>query len=134
MLYSQLRRIGMVDLALAQRLKNIRESLGLRLTEAAEKLGFSSYQILSNIEEGKREVKVSELIRFSRVYYCGIDRLLGHEETDSHVTFVWRNPPEEKRAEIERDILYRCEQYNTLEKLLKREVKESLIEVTLRRY
>jgi Zn-dependent peptidase ImmA (M78 family) len=121
----------MVDLALAHRLKKMRESLGLKLIEAAERLGFSSYQILSNIEEGKREVKVSELLRFSRVYYCGIDRLLGYEETDSYVTFVWRNPPEEKRTEIERDILYRCEQYNTLEKLLNREVKESLIGVTI---
>ena len=119
----------MGDLVLAQRLKKMRESLGLKLTEASQRLGFSSYQILSNIEDGKREVKVSELLTFSRVYYCSVDRLLGHEETDYQVTFVWRNPPQEKRAEIERDILYRCEQYSTLEKLLNREVKESLIEV-----
>jgi Zn-dependent peptidase ImmA (M78 family)/transcriptional regulator with XRE-family HTH domain len=121
----------MGDLVLAQRLRKMRKSLGLKLTEASQRLGFSSYQILSNIEDGKREVKVSELITFSRVYYCSVDKLLGHEERDYQVTFVWRNPPHEKRTEIEKDILYRCEQYSTLEKLLNRNVKESLIEVSV---
>jgi len=40
----------MGDTTLGIRLKDIREALGMKLNEAAEKLGFSSYQILSNIE------------------------------------------------------------------------------------
>lgn len=121
----------MADLSLATRLKELRESLGLKLTEAAEKLGFSSYQILSNIEEGKRDVKASELFKFSKAYYCSIDKLLGYEEIDSEVTFVWRNPPQVKKTEIERDILFLCEQYRLLENLLNIKSNEKFIKVTL---
>src|SRR5271169_1008164 len=121
----------MADLSLGTRLKEIRDSLGLKLTEAADKLGFSSYQILSNIEEGKRDVKASELLKFSKVYYCNIEKLLGYEESDSKVTFVWRNPPRERKTEVERDILFRCEQYQLLEKLLDHVSKEKFVKVTL---
>jgi len=119
------------DLSLATRLKELRESLGLKLTEAAEKLGFSSYQILSNIEEGKRDVKASELFKFSKAYYCSIDKLLGYEGIGSEVTFVWRNPPQVKKTEIEKDILFRCEQYRLLENLLNIKSNEKFIKVTL---
>ncbi len=121
----------MPDLSLATRLKELRESLGLKLTEAAEKLGFSSYQILSNIEEGKRNVKASELFKFSKAYYCSVDKLLGYEGIRSEVTFVWRNPPQMKKTEIEKDILFRCEQYRLLENLLNIKSNEKFIKVTL---
>ncbi len=121
----------MADLELSARLKKIRESLGLKLTEASDRLGFSNYQILSNIEDGKRELKASELLKFSRVYYCSIEKLLGHEEIDTKVIFVWRNPPKERKNEIEREILYQCEQYKLLEKLLDIKSREGFIKVSL---
>ncbi len=121
----------MTDMSLALRLREIRESIGLKLTEAAEKLGFAHYQILSNIEEGKREVKASELLKFSKVYYCSIDKLLGYEKPETEVTLVWRNPPKERRAEIEKDIFSRCERYRLLETLLKLKPKERFINVTI---
>ncbi|MBI5674919.1 MAG: ImmA/IrrE family metallo-endopeptidase [Nitrospirae bacterium] len=117
--------------SLALRLKQIRESLGMKLTDAADKLGFSSYQILSNIEEGKREVKASELLKFSSVYYCSIDKLLGYEKPLADVAFVWRNPPKERRAEIEKDILSRCERYRLLESLLNLKPMDRFINVTI---
>lgn len=119
----------MGEMTLASCLKEIRESLGMKLTEAAEKMGFANYQILSNIEEGKREVKASELLRFSKVYYCSIDRLLGQKKPSENVIFVWRNPPKERKVEIEKDILSRCEQYSLLETLLNLKPKERFINV-----
>ncbi|GBE06491.1 helix-turn-helix domain protein [bacterium BMS3Abin10] len=121
----------MSDMKLANRLKSIRESLGLKITEAAEKLGFSHYQTLSNIEDAKREVKASELLIFSRVYYCSIEKLLGHEEVETNEIFVWRSAPEERKGEIEKEILYQCEQYQLLENLLNIKSREGFIEVTL---
>ncbi len=117
----------MDNMTFALRLKEIRESLGMKLTEAADKLGYSSYQILTNIEEGKREVKASELAKFSKVYYCSINKLLGHEEPATEATFVWRNSPKEHKIEIEKDILSRCERYHLLETLLKIKPKERFI-------
>ncbi len=121
----------MADLALAQRLKSIRESLGIKVTEAAEKLGFSSYQILSNIESGDREVKVQELQRFSKVYFCSIEKLIGNAEIEPSTKFLWRNAPKERRPEIENEILYHCEQYRLLEKLLELKTKEGFIKASL---
>lgn len=121
----------MDNTTLALRLKEIRESLGMKLTEAAEKLGFSSYQILSNIEEGKREVKASELAKFSKAYYCSINKLLGYEEPAEEVTLIWRDPPKANKFKIEQDILSRCEQYHLLETLLKIKPKERFITVEL---
>lgn len=121
----------MASSSLGLRLKHIRESMGMKLTDAADKLGFSSYQILSNIEEGKREVKASELVKFSSVYYCSIDKLLGYEKPTEDAAFVWRNPPKERRAEIEKDILSRCERYRLLESLLKLKPMDRFINVTI---
>lgn len=121
----------MADFTLAQRLKNLRESLGIKVTEAAEKMGFASYQILSNIESGDREVKVQELQRFSKVYYCSIEKLLGNAEIETSTKFLWRNAPKERRIEIESEILYHCEQYKLLEKLLDLKTKEGFLAASL---
>lgn len=69
------------------RLKKIRESLGMKLNEASTRLGFSSYQILSSIEKGKREVKAVELLNFSKTYCCSISKLFDHGKQIN----VWKN-------------------------------------------
>jgi len=114
----------MIDKELASRLKKIRESLEISLSDAAEKLGFANYQTLSDIEKGKREVKASELALFSKLYYCTIDTLLGLKAEKGEIVFKWRNPPSKDRIKIERRIFYLCEQYHLLEKLLDIESKK----------
>ncbi len=121
----------MADLTLAHRLKQLRESLGLKINEAADRLGFGSYQTLSNIENGEREVKVQELQKFSKVYYSSIDKLLGKSELDTSTKFLWRSSPKERKQEIESEILYHCEQYKLLESLLEVKTKEGFITVSL---
>lgn len=104
---------------LAFRLKAVRKSLGLTLKEAARKLGFQHYQTLKSIEDGTREVKASELSKFSKVYFMSMNRLLGGEDIQPHNAFLWRNPPQvESKKQVEAAIFYRCEQYHLLEKLL----------------
>lgn len=117
----------------ASRLKAARESLGLTLVEAAKRLGFPSYQTLKNIEDGEREVKASELSKFSKVYFASIGRLLGVKDLQYKNAFLWRNPPQaESRKQIEAEIFFRCEQYNLLEKLLNLKVKRgTFLDVTI---
>ena len=118
---------------LGGRLKTARESLGLTLTEAAQKLGFQNYQTLKSIESGEREVKVSELSIFSRAYCISIGNLLDQKELQRPADFLWRNAPGNKtKKQIEATIYYRCEQYNLLERLLNLKIKKGAFpEVTI---
>ena len=73
-----------------RRLRELRESLGLSVGDAAEKLNFSSYQTLTNIEEGKRQVKASELPLFSKIYFCSLSTLLGEQPVQERLSLLWR--------------------------------------------
>lgn len=123
----------MINKEIASHLKTARKSLGLTLVEAAKKLGFPSYQTLKSLEDGQREIKASELLKLSKVYFVGIGRLLGEKEIQLGNTFLWRKPPQVKiKKQIEAEISYRCEQYNLLEKLLNLKAKRiQLFNVTI---
>lgn len=123
----------MADQNLARHLKEIRMSLGLNLNEAAKRLGFANYQTLRSIEAGEREVKVSELGKFAKVYYCSISSLLGLSEEDFSCNFLWRNLPEDEntKKETEGDLANVCKQYSLFEKLLNLKPKKRLPEITL---
>ena len=117
---------------LAFRLKAAREAAGLSLGDAAKRLGFPSYQSLSNIENGQREVKVSELARFARVYFCNLNDLLTDQVPKTEYAILWRNPPEaeELKKQAEREIFSLCEKYHMMEKLLGIKSEKGFMEVT----
>lgn len=123
----------MINKEIASHLKTARKSLGLTLVEAAKRLGFPSYQTLKSLEDGQREIKASELLKLSKVYFVGIGRLLGEKEIQLGNAFLWRKPPQVKiKKQIEAEISYRCEQYNLLEKLLNLKAKRiQLFNVTI---
>ncbi len=122
----------MADKILASRLEEIRVSLGLSLKDAAKRLNFPNYQTLRNIEAGQREVKVSELGVFAKVYYCSISSLLGQSEEDASYDFLWRNPPEDEgtKKETEGEMTNICRQYALFEKLLRLKPKKRLPAIT----
>jgi Zn-dependent peptidase ImmA (M78 family)/DNA-binding XRE family transcriptional regulator len=117
---------------LAFRLKTAREATGLSLSEAAQRLGFPSYQTLSNIENAQREVKVSELARFARTYFCSLGDFLTGEVIEKDCAILWRNQPatDELKKEAEREIFSLCEQYHLLEQLLGVRLEKGFMEVT----
>lgn len=105
----------MADLNIAQRLRQARESVGLTVVDASAKVGFTHYQTLSQIESGAREVKASELVNFSKSYYCSIQSLLGQQDeiNDSHL--LWREgPSDEQRKSIEKKVHSLAEECNWL--------------------
>jgi Zn-dependent peptidase ImmA (M78 family)/DNA-binding XRE family transcriptional regulator len=106
--------------SLAHRLKQARESVGLTLRNAAEKLGYTNYQTLSSIEAGTREVKASEIIRFSKIYYCSVNFLMGVDTgkiEESHL--LWRLAPEETiRKKVEKRVHYLADQCTWLQEAL----------------
>lgn len=117
---------------IAFRLKAAREATGLSLSDAAKRLGFPSYQTLSNIENGQREVKVSELARFARIYFCKLSDLLTEQPSRTEYAILWRNPPvtDELKKETEREIFCLCEQYHVMEQLLGIKSEKGFMEVT----
>jgi Zn-dependent peptidase ImmA (M78 family)/DNA-binding XRE family transcriptional regulator len=122
----------MIREELAFRLKAAREATGLSLSDAAKRLGFPSYQTLSNIENGQREIKVSELARFTRIYFCNLSDLLMEQAPRMEYAILWRNPPEagELKKQTEREIFSLCEQYHMLEQLLGIKSEKGFMEVT----
>jgi len=70
---------GVFNQQLSRRLKAIRESRQLSQETAAEKLGILR-NVLSNIENGKREVKAEELTKFADLFGLSVDLLLNPEK------------------------------------------------------
>lgn len=109
----------MVDKELAARLRSAREKVGLSLTEASSRLGFTNYQTLGKIEAGERVLKAAELSTFARVYYSSVNQLLGVLETRPPATFLWRSEGmSQQRLEAEGRISKRCAHFVTLERSL----------------
>jgi len=117
---------------LAFRLKAARETVGLSLVEAAKRLGYPNYQTLSNIENGQREVKVSELANFARIYFCNLSDFLTAQSPRKEYAILWRNPPGDDalKKQTEREIFSLCEQYHMMEKLLGIKSGKGFMEVT----
>lgn len=117
---------------LAFRLKAAREAIGLSLSDAAKRLGYPNYQTLSNIENGQREVKVSELASFARIYFCNISDFLTEQSPRKDYAILWRNPPDagDLKKQAEREIFSLCEQYHMMEQLLGIKSEKGFLEVT----
>ncbi len=107
------------EILLASLLKKEREALGLTLGEVSHKLGFSHYQILSNIESGRRALKAWELAALSKIYGRDVDYFLFPEQKKPEGNILWRNPePNSQQEEVKRTFFNYCEKYKTLLKIL----------------
>lgn len=117
---------------LAFRLKAARETVGLSLSDAAQRLGYPNYQTLSNIENGHREVKVSELARFAQIYFCNLSDFLTERAPRKEYAILWRNQPatDDLKKQTEREIFSLCEQYHVMEQLLGIKSEKGFLEVT----
>ncbi len=103
---------------LGQQLRGVREGLGLTQEEVAQHLGLSSYQIVSYIESGKRELKASELVKLLRLYHKDIPDLFPPEkEMLRDPAVLWRSKEDDKKAlNLEKRFLNICRNYHLLER------------------
>ena len=95
---------------LGQRISEHRQALGLTQKELAAQMGFSSSEIISQIELGKREVKAWELAKLAQKLYVNISNLLGADEPYSRPSILWRVLPSDQREVKEAKFLKYCEQ------------------------
>ncbi|MBF0593889.1 MAG: ImmA/IrrE family metallo-endopeptidase [Candidatus Omnitrophica bacterium] len=110
------------DKNLGEKLEAVREMLKLSKKEVASKMGFESYQILSNIEDGTRKVQAHELALFAKIYLQDINYFLSDEaDLGSKLCVLWRdyNSCNEQSVRLkESEFLKYCRNYYELEKVL----------------
>lgn len=86
-----------------KRFKFYRQKANLTQKEAAEKIGVKDYQ-LGNYETNRSQPSLEVLIKMSKVYLVGIDKMLGNS--------MIQNKYEKEHPEIEKE-------YVDIEKVLK---------------
>lgn len=108
-----------INVRIGQRLKKIREHLGFTKQEIFHRIGFNNYQTLSDIEDGKRALKVWELSKFSKIYNKDPMYFIQEEKpVEPVLNFAWREKDIKKNTEtIESKIQFLHETYNLFEEL-----------------
>ena len=101
------------DKAIAERLKNERESIGYKLKDVARKMGFENHQVLGNIEAGKRPLKASELVRLAKIYGRSTEFFLT-EQLEAPQT-LWRDSAKTEGTRLaEHKFVDICKRYSKL--------------------
>lgn len=102
---------------LGDRVRNGRTRLSFTQQQLAKEAGFSSAQIISQIETGEREVKAWELFNLAKALRLEVSQLLAEETPEPSALVRWRKSPEENRQLLEAEFLQHCQQYAFLERL-----------------
>lgn len=93
------------------RVRQAREALHLTQEELADQMGFASRQILSELERGRRDVKVAELARLARALRIEVSALLDSAEPAARPTVLWRARPLAEAEHVQAEFLTWCERY-----------------------
>jgi len=104
-------------LSLIARIRTIRQGLGFSQEELAQKAGFGSAQVISQIEKGERDIKAYELVKLSKVLHTDLYGFFT-EEMNPILKMLWRNKIDENIQNLrEKEFLNRCHEYHGLEEL-----------------
>lgn len=109
--------MGNLRKLLGDRIRDGRIRLYFTQQQLAEETGFSSAQIISQIEKGEREVKAWELFNLAKALRLEVSQLLAEEAPEPSAPVIWRKSPEVNRQLLEADFLQHCHQYAFLERL-----------------
>jgi Zn-dependent peptidase ImmA (M78 family)/transcriptional regulator with XRE-family HTH domain len=102
------------EMALSQRLKALRDRLGLTLQEVYDKTGIVPSS-LSDFENGKREPSLSQLQKLAEVYEQPISALF-EDAPAEEAALLWRNKPDAPVSDrIQAKFERLCKQYRNLE-------------------
>jgi Zn-dependent peptidase ImmA (M78 family)/transcriptional regulator with XRE-family HTH domain len=101
---------------LAREIRTRRKALRLTQGELAADVGFSTAQIVSDIERDQREVKAWELVKIARALHATVDELLGIGEAVTPVRVLWRRGSSAASRNVEEKFLERARRFALLEK------------------
>ena len=101
---------------IGERIRRLRNRLNLSQQDFAKQVGISSFQTISDIEKGVRELKAYELAAFARALRVNTSELLMQEEFIEKASVLWRDEPEDYHIK-EANFIKNCENYFRLEQL-----------------
>jgi Zn-dependent peptidase ImmA (M78 family)/DNA-binding XRE family transcriptional regulator len=105
------------EFKIGTKIRLYRTRLGLTQQELAEKMGFSSSETISQMEQEKREIKAWELAKIAKILYVNFIDLLADDEIPEPQPVLWRKEPATNKIEREKEFQKFCEDYRMLEKL-----------------
>ena len=99
---------------IGEKIRQLRNRLNLSQQDFAEQVGISSFQTISDIEKGERELKAYELATFARVLRVNTNELLTQEKIIEKAYVLWRDEPTDFHLK-EANFIKHCENYFKLE-------------------
>lgn len=106
-----------MKIKIGHRIKAERERKKISQETLAKAVGWNSHQIVSMVEQEKREVKSWELYEIAKFLSVDIDILLGNKELSEQPYVLWREKPEEEKL-LEARFLSECDNYLWIEQLV----------------
>jgi len=80
----------MYQVLIRQRLRSLRDQRNITQAELSKALGFKDRQILSNIEQGKRDVTPEDIVRAAHFFNISVDYFTDPLELAGEARFSWR--------------------------------------------
>lgn len=96
------------------RIREYRTRLKMNQDDFAAQLGVNSFQIVSQIENGNRELKARELVKAAEILRTSVQNLLSIDPAQIPAP-RWRDKPTEGFEAVEARFCLRCERYALLE-------------------
>lgn len=112
---------------IGQRIKQERERKKVSQEKLAKALGWNHHQIVSDVEQGKREVKAWELYEIAKFLHIPLDILLGNQGSQREAYVLWRQKPLVDQKLLEARFIEECENYIWVEKTLCSEEQSTVI-------
>lgn len=103
---------------IGQRIKAERERKKISQERLAIALGWNHHQIVSDVEQGKREVKAWELYEIAKFLYVDMDVLMGSKESQQQPYVLWRQKPSQNEKILEARFTNECDNYLWVEEVI----------------
>lgn len=103
---------------IGQRIKAERERRKISQEKFAKSIGWNHHQIVSEVEQGKREIKAWELYEIAKFLSVDIDVLLGNKKISEQPYVLWREKPAQDEKLLEARFLSECDNYLWIEQIV----------------
>ena len=118
---------GETDASIGKIVKKIRTQLGLNQQDLAERSGFNNKQTISEIENGRRALKATEVHSLAQALHVEYTELLLGKIPSQQPVVLWREPIDGNHRRTEEAVfLQRCRRYSFLEEILNARAKTQL--------
>jgi Zn-dependent peptidase ImmA (M78 family)/transcriptional regulator with XRE-family HTH domain len=96
---------------IGQRIRSERERKKVSQEKLAKALGWNHHQIVSEMEQGKREIKAWELYEIAKFLQVNLAVLIGNEEPLAQPYVLWRQKPSQDQKLLEARFINECDNY-----------------------